>query len=330
MLQNDLTAAVAPNADLVAWSRIGSSYSPQELQDALAGRALIELQGMIRPAEDVALYRADMRRWPGNGRENGWRKSQADWVDQNDKFRRDIVRRIKADGPLTSRDIPDTCVTPWKSTGWNDNRNVVMMLAFMEARGEIAATGVRGRDRLWDLSNNVFPDEDIVPAEEAAQRRNELRLHALGIARARGPECQIEPSDVGEVGEPAVIVGVKGQWRVDPSYLGAKFAGRVAIISPLDRIVYDRKRMEELFEFDYQLEMYKPAAKRRWGYFALPILDGDRFVGKVDATSDRKNGVFRVDAVHQDVPFDKRLTDAVDAELADLAEWLELELLRVG
>jgi uncharacterized protein len=85
--------------------------------------------------------------------------------------------------------------------------------------------------------------------------------------------------------------------------------------------------MVELFEFDYQLEMYKPVAKRKWGYFALPILHGDRLVGKVDATSDRKEGVFRVDAIHEDAPFSKSLTAAVHRELRDLAQWLQLELM---
>ena len=89
---------------------------------------------------------------------------------------------------------------------------------------------------------------------------------------------------------PAVVEGVKGTWRVDPVWLDRPFTGRAALLSPLDRLVVDRKRMGELFEFDYQLEMYKPADKRRWGYWALPVLCGDRLVGKLDATADRRPG----------------------------------------
>jgi hypothetical protein len=84
--------------------------------------------------------------------------------------------------------------------------------------------------------------------------------------------------------------------------------------------------MAELFEFDYQLEMYKPAAARRWGYWALPVLHHDRLVGKVDATADRAAGVLRVDAVHEDVPFTAAMRSGVRTELADLARWLGLTL----
>jgi uncharacterized protein YcaQ len=111
----------------------------------------------------------------------------------------------------------------------------------------------------------------------------------------------VEPADVGEVGEPAVVEGVKGEWRVDPEALGQPFTGRTALLSPFDRLVHDRNRALELFDFEYYLEMYKPKDRRRWGYFALPVLHHDRLVGKVDATADRKKGVLTVHAIHPDV-----------------------------
>ena len=101
-------------------------------------------------------------------------------------------------------------------------------------------------------------------------------------------------------------------------------------MSPFDRLIHDRKRTVELFEFDYQLEMYKPAAKRRWGYYAIPVLYGDRLVGKVDALADRKAGALVVHAVHQDVPFTAAMTAEIDQEIAALADWLELDLRRQG
>ena len=109
-----------------------------------------------------------------------------------------------------------------------------------------------------------------------------------------------EPHHVGEAGEPAVVEGVKGEWRVEPMLLDAPFAGRAALLSPFDRLVQDRKRLDQLFEFDYLLEMYKPVEQRIWGYYALPVLSGDRLVGKLDATAEPDEGVFRVDKVHED------------------------------
>ncbi len=326
LLQVDLTPAVAPSADLVAWSRLGPAYSPADLESALANQALVELQGMIRPAEDIALYRADMAAWDQRSLSGGGRSGNREWVAANKGCRLDILNLLRTDGPLAARDIPDTCDIPWRSTGWTNNRNVLRMLEFMELRGEVAVVGRQaGRDRLWDLAERVYPDDTAVPAAEAARIRAERRLRSLGLARARGPECPVEPQDVGEVGEPAVIDGVRGTWRVDPAQLDQPFAGRAALLSPIDRLVYDRKRMVEIFEFDYQLEMYKPAAKRRWGYYALPILYGDRLVGKLDAAADRPAGVLRVHAIHRDVPFTKAMETAIRREIESLATFLDLK-----
>jgi uncharacterized protein YcaQ len=327
LLQADPTNAVAPSADLVAWSRLGSGYSPAELAEALAKRSLVDLRLMIRPAEDIALYRAEMAAWPGGDDAPGWRRHQHKWLHANEICRQNILNRLDAEGPLPARAFEDTCVVPWKSSGWTNNRNVTQMLEFMVLAGDVAVAGT-DKGRLWDLAERVYPDLPAVPLDEALRIRAEKRLRSLGIARAKGPECPVEPIDVGEVGEPAVIEGVRGQWRVDPAQLGQPFSGRTALLSPLDRLVYDRKRMTEIFQFDYQLEMYKPAAKRRWGYWALPILYGDELIGKVDAAADRKAGVLRINAVHEDEPFTRAMTAAVQREIEDLATWLELALVQ--
>jgi uncharacterized protein YcaQ len=201
------------------------------------------------------------------------------------------------------------------------------MLEYLMMRGEVAIAGRVGRERLWDLPERVYPAGfEVPPVEEAERIKNERRLAALGIARTKGQKMPIEPIHVGDAGEPAVVEGTKGEWRVDPRYLDGGFEGRTALLSPFDRLVYDRARAEELFDFEYMLEMYKPAAKRRWGYFALPILHGDRLVGKLDAAADSKAGVLRVNAIHEDVRFTRAVREAVQAELRNLAEWLGLAL----
>jgi uncharacterized protein YcaQ len=322
MLQIDPTAAIAPSADLVAWSRLGSAYQPDDLKQAVEqDRTLFELDAMVRPMSDLGLYLAGAAEWPS------YETSRA-WFRDNDRFRRDILKLLGSSGPLTSRDIPDTCVVPWASTGWTNDRNVTQMLEFLAIRGEVAIAGRVGRERVWDLSERVYPADVVVPSVDEAERtKNERRLVSLGIARQKRQKMPMEPADVGGAGEPAVVEGTKGEWRVEPAALGQDFEGRTALLSPFDRLVHDRLRAEELFDFEYTLEMYKPAAKRRWGYFALPILHGDRLVGKVDATVDRKASVLRVHTIHEDVKFTRTMTKAVQAELEDLASWLGLGTL---
>jgi len=331
LLQLNPTSAVAPSADLVLWSRIGSAYDPRELADALDEQTLLEYRGTLRPAEDLALYRAEMAVWAA-GELTGWQRANVEWLHRNQACRLDILERLRADGPLPISELPDLCVEPWKSSGWNDNRNVTMMLHVMVRTGEVAAAGGTGKDRLWDLAERVYPDGPVPPLEESLRLRDERRLGALGIARSRGPECPVEPLDVGEAGEPAVVEGVRGRWRVDPSHLDAvrdgSFDGRAALLSPFDRLLHDRKRMTDIFEFEYALEMFKPARVRRWGYYALPVLHGDRLLGKVDATADTRAGVLRVHAVHEDGDWSAATRADVDAEIADLARWLDLELVR--
>jgi uncharacterized protein len=319
-LQIDPTAAIAPSADLVAWSRLGPSYRPEQLTRALEDdRTLFEHNAFIRPMSDVGLYLAGASDWPS------WKRTRT-WIEKNDAFRRDILERLTGSGPLASRDIPDTCVVPWASTGWTNNRNVTQMLECLMMRGEVAISGRVGRERLWDVPQRVYPTDAVIPpVEEAERRKSERRLASLGIARATAPKTPMEPANVGPAGEPAVVEGTKGEWRVDPAALGDDdFEGRTALLSPFDRLVHNRARAEELFDFEYTLEMYKPAAKRRWGYFALPVLHHDRLVGKVDAVADRDAGVLRVNAIHEDVRFTKAITKDVRAELDDLAAWLGL------
>jgi uncharacterized protein YcaQ len=320
LVQIDPTAAIAPNADLVLWSRLGSSYRREDLTRALeVDRSLVELNALIRPVEDLGLHLADGPLFFATGK-------AASWLKDNDRFRRDVLSLLKKRGPLPSREIPDTAAVPWPSTGWTNDRNVTMMLELLGVRGEVAIAGRVGRERLWDVPERVYPASfEVPPPAEAERRKNERRLAALGIARAKGRKMPMEPIHVGEAGEPAVVEGVKGEWRVDPAYLDGDFAGRVALLSPFDRLLHDRVRTEELFDFEYTLEMYKPAAKRRWGYFALPILHHDRLVGKLDAIADRKEGVLRVHAIHEDVPFTRAMMKGVNAEIEDLATWLGLQ-----
>ena len=188
-LQIDPTAAIAPSADLVAWSRLGGDYEPEHLRRALEDeRTLFEHNAMVRPMSDLRRHRAGMAVWPRGARER-------DWLERNDRFRRDVLEALGERGPLQSRDIPETHVMPWASSGWTNNRNVTQMLEFLMMRGEVAIAGRRGRQRLWDLAERVYPaDTPVVPLEEARRIRDERRLRALGIARETGRAMPMEGS----------------------------------------------------------------------------------------------------------------------------------------
>jgi uncharacterized protein len=327
LVQVDLTAHVAPSAHLVLWSRLGSAYEPSDLDALLESGRVVELGGLLRPAEDVALFRAEMEAWPGPHPRRPWQDEQLEWLRANRACMDDVLERLRSDGPLPARVLPDTCVVPWRSSGWNDDRNVRMLVALLEARGEVAVAAREGRERLWDLAERVLPDTGTVPLEEAVRERDRRRLQALGIARAKTTKHPVEPHDVADAGEPAEVEGVRGAWRVDPEQLDRPFRGRTALLSPVDRLVVDRTRLAQLFESDYQLEMYKPAAARRWGYWAMPVVHGDRLVGKLDAAADPAAGVLRVTALHWDLEPSRPMADAVHREVGALASWLGLDLV---
>ena len=320
LVQIDPTAAIAPSADLVLWSRLGSTYHPSDLTRAIEHeRTLVETVAYIRPPRDLPAVIAEIR-------DAEMHPVIAGWMETNEPFRRDILALLAKEGPLLTRDIPDTSVEPWPSSGWTNNRNITKMLEALALRGHVAISGRKGRQRYWDIPERVYPADLRTPDLDAAVRhRNDRRLAALGIARSTGPQIPGEPPYVGDAGEEAVVEGTPGTWRVHPEYVGLPFTGRTALLSPFDRLIHDRVRAEQLFGFEYILEMYKPKDQRRWGYFALPVLHGDRLVGKLDATADRKGGRLVVNAIHEDVRFTKAVSAAVRAEIEDLAAWLGLE-----
>lgn len=327
MLPLDQTRAVAPAAELILWSRLGHDHRPGDLDDAIASQQVVEVAGQLRSIDDVALYRAEMAAWPTPGPWKEWHHRLSDWVEANEGCRRDVLERLRQDGPLPVGSLPDTCVRPWRSSGWNDGKNTRMLIAQLVQRGEVAVAGRQSRERTYDLADRVYPDDPVPPLAEAEAELDRRRLRAFGLARAGAVYQQGEPVGAGEAGEPAVVESVRGRWRVDPAALDAldrHTSDRTELLAPFDLLLHDRHRMTALLGFDYTLEMYKPKEKRRWGYYALPVLHGDRLVGKVDATADHEAGELLVHAVHEDEPFDDDLRSAVELRITELAHWLDL------
>jgi uncharacterized protein YcaQ len=311
----DPTATIAPCEQMVLWSRIGFPYEPGLLTKAVErDRMLFEFDGAFRPLSLLPLMLPAMREWPT-------RESSRDWLTANAGFRADVLARLRDEGPLLASDIPDTAQVSRAPDGWSGANQVPHMLEFLLHQGEVAIVGREGRHRRWDLAERVYPSDlpEYEPAE-AKRLLEERRLQAAGIAKQKSPW-----TPVGEAGEPATIEGSARKYRVDPEALAAldeDDEGRVAFLNPYDGMLFDRPRLGEIFEFEYVLEQFKPKPQRRYGYFAHPILLGDRFGGMLDAALDRKREVLRVDAIHEFLPFEPEGHEIVRAELGELAEWL--------
>jgi uncharacterized protein YcaQ len=316
LLQIDPTSAIAPSVDLVAWSRLGEGYDHSDLTFALeTEHSLVEHSSFIRPMDDIGLVLAT-----ASDRDH---ETARDWVAANAAFRADVLARLRTDGPLISTEIEDTAAVPWASTGWTNDKNVVRMLDLLIRYGEVAVAGRRARLRTYDLAERVYPPILVVPPYAEAREALDVRhLASSGIIRP--------PRGFSRIGAPVTIAGHDGTWLVDEvalEHVEDAFESRTALLSPFDRLVYDRDRALELWGFEYVLEMYKPAASRRWGYFALPILHGADLVGKLDAKADRKKGTLTINAIHADGIWTPGIADAVDAEIEALAAWLGVEVV---
>ena len=128
----------------------------------------------------------------------------------------------------------------------------------------------------------------------------------------------------------AASKGCPGEWYAHAPALEGTFTGRTTLLSPFDRLVADRERTAELFGFRYRLEMYVPVSKREHGYYVLPILHGDRLIGRVDPLLDRRAGILRVQAVYAEPDAPADAGEAVATALRELAQWLGATQITVG
>src|SRR4051812_24049585 len=245
MLPLDQTRAVAPAADLILWSRLGHDHRPGDLDAAIASQQGLEVAGAFRSIDDGALHRAEMAAWPSPGPWKEWHRRLSEGMAANESCRRDVLERLRQEGPLPIGSLPDTCVLPWRSSGWNDGKNTRMLVAQLAQRGEVAVAGRQGQGRIYDLAERVYPDDPVPPLADAEAELDRRRLRAFGLARAGAVYQQGEPVGAGEAGEPAVVEGVRGRWRVDPAALDAlacPAAERTEPLAPLPPPPHRRQR----------------------------------------------------------------------------------------
>jgi uncharacterized protein YcaQ len=289
-LQMDPITTVATPQQLVLFSRLGA-YDTAELDRLLwEERKLFEYDAFIYPVEDLPLQRARMARFRrvGKTKRDEWIR---EFLRSNARFRRHVVSELERSGPLLSRDIGHDLMPARQGHRWWGNRQVGLMLEILAARGEIAVAGRVGKQRLWDLGERVYGDGEALSWREAGRELERRRRRSLGVWRERG------------------------EWVAHPDVDDGPVPDRATLLSPFDRLIHDRARAEALFGFRYRLEMYVPAAKREFGYYVLPLLVGDRLVGRAEPRVDRRAGTLGVLGAWGD-------TSRLDEALDELARWL--------
>jgi uncharacterized protein YcaQ len=262
-LQMDPIATVATPQQLVLFSRLGP-FDTAELDRLLwEERKLFEYDAFIYPIEDLPLQRARMarRRRGGKLKRDEWIR---DFLRENARFRRHVLRELDRNGPLLSRDLEHDLMPAGQGHRWWGDRQIRLMLDILAMRGEIAVAGRAGKQRVWDLGERVFPQSETLPWREAERELERRRRRSLGVWRERG------------------------EWVAHADVSDEPVPDRATLLSPFDRLVHDRDRAEALFGFHYRLEMYVPPAKREFGYYVLPLLVGDRIVGRAEPRFDRK------------------------------------------
>jgi len=290
-LQIDVVQPVERPQHLVLFSRLGPGYDRAELDRLLwEERALFEWNAFVYPIEDLPLVRARMR----NARTSK-RYERERWMHrflaENRTFRRYVMRELEQRGPLLSRDLEDRSAGEQRDHRWYGARKVGLMLTALHVRGEIAVAGRSGGQRLWDLAERWWPETETVPLAAAERIFAERHLRTQGVKL------------------------VKGAWHAHPDATDGPVPDRAVLLSPFDRLVYDRDRAEALWDFRYRLEMFVPEAKREYGYYVLPLLVGDRVVGRAEPRFDRKTRTLELLGAWGD-------TSRLDEALKDLGRWL--------
>jgi uncharacterized protein YcaQ len=348
-LQLDPINVVARSHQLVLWSRVGP-YALRDLDALLwTERRLFEYwahAASIVPTEDYPTHAWLMRRYPREISSSG-RRTKA-WLAENPGLKRYVLQELRRRGRLRLRDFEDRSVTGWESGGWTNDRNVNRMLDVLWTQGKIFPIERSSSGKYWDLAERVLPPwtpRDRLTDLQLTRRAAPRALRALGVATLQqinrsylaGRYPQL-PRVLGDLERAGTIVRLhvrhpagpplRGPWFVhadDVPLLDRLESGawtpRTTLLSPFDNLIIDRGRTEWLWGFRYRMEIYVPRDQRRFGYYSLPILAGDRLIGRIDPLMDRSRGVLVLNAVHAErgAPRDRTTAGDIRNAVEDLA-----------
>lgn len=349
-VQMDPIRAVERTQYLVLWSRLGNFdrnhfhqliYEDKELFEYWAHAASFVL------TEDYPLHEMMMRNYGKSG--SAWSKRLAAWVEANDGFRNYVLDEIRSRGPLLTQEFDDKSKVPWASSGWTSGRSVSYMIDYLWSSGALMVARRDGLKRWWDLTERVLPEEAREggwSASEVTADAVQKSLKALGVAQikhishhfteGRYPEMSaIFPTllNAGTV-LPVAVKGWQGEWFIHADSLpllerieAGEWKARTALLSPFDGLIRDRERTELMWDFYYRIEIYVPKAKREFGYYVLPILYGDKLVGRIDSNMDRKKHIYTIQNVYWEdgIRMSKALARSVKREVEKLGRFLDAE-----
>jgi len=343
-LQLDPVSVVAPSHELVLWSRLGPRAGDRLPTLWWQERWLFEYwahAAALVLTEDYPVHRVSMDGYPPKNL-----SFTSTWMAANGQLSEHILHRLAEGTPLPTDAFEDRSVMDWPSSGWTAGRNVERMLTFLWLQGRIMVAGRAAGQRLWGLPDACLPadaDRVAVSPREMVTTATEHTLRALGVAR---------PLDIKQYfvrgkydGLPEVLRTLTGEGRVVPvkvedaptasetwyvhtdalaeleAIRAGDWEGRTALLSPFDNLINDRRLTERLWGFAFRNEMYVPKAKREYGYYLLPVLHGDRLVGRTSPRFDKSRGVLLVEGLYlePDTKPTAALCRAVTAQLADLA-----------
>jgi len=353
-LQLDPISAVAPSHQIVLWSRLGN-YDTSHLDSLLwKEKKLFEYwahQASIVLMEDYPLYYYMMRNYPESrfAPQSIWLLRVKKWLNANADVRDYVLTELKRKGPLLSRQFEDESRSRKPSDGWSSWGNVSRMLLNLIFKGEIMVVGRQGKQKIYDLSERFLPSwvsKKELSEEEIEYEAVQRSIKALGTATEseikwyflRGryrnlkdtlkrlqADSKIHPVDIREG---PIGIGKRYIHSEDIQTLedidSNNWEPRVSFLSPFGNLISDRTRTKLLFNFDYLTEIYTPENKRKYGYYVLPILYGDKLVGRIDPLMDRKNQKLLINAVHAEPHAlkDKNLSGEIRDTAEQLSEFL--------
>lgn len=326
LLQIDSINVIARSPYLVLWSRLGD-YNPRWLEELLEEGALFEYwshAACFLPIEAYPLYRHVYESWLG-GRAH-------QWLDEHANVAKRVIDHVRANGGARSSDFERTDGQKGSWWNWKDEK---VALEYLFYAGELMVRKRHNFQRIYDLRERVLANVESLPDVSQAEAHDQFVLNtiqALGVTKAEwiADYFRLSKTDtkaalkrLAQQGR-LMTVEVEG-WNV-PAYIhpanrknveaaakGEIPRSKTTFLSPFDPLVWDRARTLDLFGFDYKIEVYTPAPKRKYGYFTLPILYNNALIGRLDPKAHRKEGIFEVKALHLEPGVD--VDDAMVAEV---------------